>query len=64
MAEGVPNHKFLSPIMVRLVELRAKLAEAKTLPQNYENNLEVQKLQKRIADIMQFPEVKPHILKG
>jgi hypothetical protein len=56
---GKPNHKHLPPIVQKLVELRAKLAAAKLLPQNYDNNLEVQKLNKRILDILDFPEVKP-----
>lgn len=50
--------------MQKLVEVRGKLAEAVKLPNSYETNLEVQKLNKRIADIMLFPEVKLHILKG
>jgi hypothetical protein len=64
LGDPVPNHEFLPPIMQKLVEVRGKLAEAVKLPNSYETNLEVQKLNKRIADIMLFPEVKLHILKG
>ena len=60
---GLPNHEHLPPIMKKLVELRAELAEVKKLPQNYDNNVEAQKLNKRITDIMGFPEVKPTIVK-
>ena len=59
---GKPNHEHLAPIVQKLVELRAELAEAKTLPQNYDNNLKVQQLGKRIADILEFPEVKPTLI--
>jgi hypothetical protein len=59
-----PNFKQLDPRVRRLVVIRKKLAETKKLPQNYENNLEVQKLSKRLREALDNPKVKPQLLKG
>ena len=44
---GKPNHELLPPIVQKLVELRAELAEQRKLPQNYDNNLKVQQLDEK-----------------
>lgn len=57
-----PNFLHLDPLVKGLVSLRTKLEKTKLLPQNYENNLEVQSLTRRIEKLLKSPEIKPKLV--